>query len=1046
MTNLTQEQQAALDHLRSAYVGPEQGDREFLRARPDLHYVIGHLFPKETPVADALEQSDVEADADASADDDVANLRPQEWKPSSLAVSFVTDAPQLKVDVEVATYDREEVDAINGWRRRPWNGAPVRVSEAQPSARLDVDGRTARIDSVWRAHPLGRLVTVSIRNEEPEPPEPADLAASMLFQVALRVRPEGGAILEYVKMAVRLQNDEAEELALRFRSKRLFAVGHGVAVEWDPSDDADRCFEVRTSSLPWDIVPAIQTTSFDAEDPRAETMRLQFLMSVESSTETVLATLGSFVDAYDEWLKAIGLRISALSGPLQPPARRIEHRAAATSARMRAGIDALRDPQVALAFSLAMEAMRLQMMQSATAQGVIDPREPSWRPFQLGFILSALASTIEPSHPDRDLVDLIWFPTGGGKTEAYLGLAAIEVVLRRLRHGDAGGGTAVITRYTMRLLTAQQFQRTALLVCALEQLRTSPTGRLRGLAPFSIGLWVGNETTPGSRKDAIARLKDLYKVDDPREANPFQVEACPWCATPLLPEKRTSDTAAYGPVQHGARVILRCPSANCVFRDGLPMEVVDEDIFEHPPTIVLATVDKFARFQFQARASRILGIDTGFLQPSLVIQDELHLLSGPLGTTVGVFESAILALLEQKGSRPKIVASTATIRSAEEQVGGLYARRVALYPPAGIDEDDNFFSEQDSSGEGRLYVGLMPVSLPQATSLISTITPMFELPFVVTGDDAVPFDSFWTLVAYHNSLRELGRTSNHIVDDVGARLASRATELGLPTREIRADGLIELTSRKKPGELTRDLRRLGTAGSVTSDAVDAVVSSNMLSVGIDVARLGLMLMVGQPKTTSEYIQATSRVGRGQARGVVVTLFRSNRPRDRSHFETFHSYHEALYRAVEPTSVTPWAVNSRHRSLAGAYTMLLRHWSSELRGDASALAFDLGKPHLAALAEGLAERLLAMVEFADADEVEAARLQLVDVAKEWSDRASERRSASEPLRYERTKTDEGLYKRFGQDGRGLTVMDSMRSVDASVPIEVREPGGTFNEAD
>ncbi|WP_413318043.1 helicase-related protein [Agrococcus sp. 1P02AA] len=1043
MTALTAQQQAALEHLRSAYVGPEAGPKELLRSRPDLHYIVGHLFPEETAASDTVQDGTLEFDGIENDDVDVAGLRPKDWRPSSIAVSFVTDASILNVQVDAATYSAEEQDDTASWRRSPWSRSVEGLARDATSRELDVNGRRARIDTVWRPHPSGSMVTVALRNLENESDTQREIVEKMLFQVALAIDPADGSIVEYVRIADRLRSEEAEELALRFRAKRLFAVGHGVAVDW--TADGETCSQVRTSHLPYSIVRAIQTTSFAEDDPRSEALSLARLVEITDDSEGVLNALHRFVDAYDAWRAAVDVRVEGLEERWRPAAGRIRDRAEQASLRMRGGIAALEDPSVALAFSMAMEAMQLQMRQASAAAGVADAPAPAWRPFQLGFLLSALASTVDDTHSDREVVDLIWFPTGGGKTEAYLGLAAVELLLRRIRYGVEGGGTAVITRYTMRLLTSQQFQRTALLVCALEVLRTSPGGRLAGMAPFSIGLWVGNETTPGTRKAAIERLKDLKKVDDPRESNPFQVEACPWCSAQLLPEKRSQRDDDYGPVVRGSRVLLTCTRPACEFFDGLPLEVVDEDIFATPPTIVLATVDKFARLQFSAAASRILGIDTVFRQPSLVIQDELHLLSGPLGTTVGVFEAALLALLELKGSRPKIVASTATIRAAAEQAAGLYARPVSLYPPSGIDEDESFFSELNPSGGGRLYIGLMPVSLPQATSLISTFAPMFELP-MVSGSASAPYDAFWTLVAYHNSLRELGRSSNHIVDDVSARLESRSEENGIRLRSVRADGLIELTSRKKPGELTRDLRRLATAAGDGHAAVDAVVSSNMLSVGIDVSRLGLMLMVGQPKTTAEYIQATSRVGRGRERGVVVTLFRSNRPRDRSHFETFRSYHEAIYRAVEPTSVTPWALNSRQRSLAGAYVMLLRHAIAALRADSDAVRFDLDKPSIGQAAASLAERLLVRIKFADRHEHEAARSQLELIRQEWDDRARAQRAASAALRYERLKDDEGLYKRFGQSGPGFIVMDSMRSVDANVPIEVREPGGRFDEAD
>lgn len=326
--------------------------------------------------------------------------------------------------------------------------------------------------------------------------------------------------------------------------------------------------------------------------------------------------------------------------------------------------------------------MRLQMRQASINRDGSTP-EPRWRPFQLGFLLVALASTLDDTHDERELVDLIWFPTGGGKTEAYLGLAAIEIFRRRLSDGPAGGGTAVLTRYTLRLLTSQQFQRAASLVCAMELLRRRDRigdPRAKGMAPFSIGLWVGNEVTPGTRRDAKAALERLRRAARPEEANQFQVESCPWCATPLLPSIRSSRLTEYGVRMVGRDIVIHCVNPSCEFSDEIPVCVVDETLYETPPTILLATVDKFARLQFRPEAGRLLGLNTAFRQPSMIIQDELHLLSGPLGTTVAAFDAVIQMLLSAGGSTPKIIASTATIRASDEQVQGLYGRPVALYP------------------------------------------------------------------------------------------------------------------------------------------------------------------------------------------------------------------------------------------------------------------------------------------------------------------------------------------------------------------------------
>lgn len=596
----------------------------------------------------------------------------------------------------------------------------------------------------------------------------------------------------------------------------------------------------------------------------------------------------------------------------------------------------------------------------------------------------------------------------------------------------------------LRLLTSQQLQRAASLVCAMELLRRRDRigdRRAKGMAPFSIGLWVGNEVTPGTRRDAKAALERLHRAARPEEANQFQVESCPWCATPLLPSIRSSRLTEYGVRMVGGDIVIHCVNPSCEFSDEIPVCVVDETLYETPPTILLATVDKFARLQFRPEAGRLLGLNTAFRQPSMIIQDELHLLSGPLGTTVAAFDAVIQMLLSAGGSTPKIIASTATIRASDEQVQGLYGRPVALYPPSGLDDDETFFSRPVTTREGRLYLGLMPQALSQMSATVSASAPLIEIPQILRNHPGAgtSLDAYWTAVMYHNSLRELGRTGTLVIDDVNARLEPRADRLGHELRTVRAGRVLELTSRRGPEELPNDLRELRRSADESDQAVDVVLSSNMLSVGIDIPRLALMLMVGQPKTTSEYIQATSRVGRGTVRGVVTTLFRSNRARDRSHFETFRAYHEALYRSVEPTSVTPWSLASRERSLAGALVSLIRHLGPGLAANDAPRDLDLGNPAQRGLIDALVERFLHLVDRADDAETSDTSERIGVLLNQWDRRARDARYAGQDLLYDRTKAeDNALFKRFGQTGEGWLVADSMRSVEPNVAVDVREP--------
>lgn len=1029
---LTPAQAVALDHVRRAYMGPENGATEEVLNRPHLQYSVGMLFPAESPTQEPETSADV---IPGEVEDRIAGPPlAEEWRPSSVAISFVTDGDEVLCDVTAATY-RAVGEDVPRWVRVPFSEDGILLTREMPATVRTVGEIKVEIGSRWRSVGDGNLVTIHLRSLAAPVAEARWEAASVLFQVMLGARPVRGArIAEYRSRADLALDRETAELRLRYRDRTIFAVGHGMAADWELDGDRE-CVRVFLDAVPSAVVPSIRTTAFNADAPEARALDLSLLSRADEVPDEVADELDRFVDEFERWVSGEVDRAGTFTGEDLHIATRIAERGTGTLRRMREGVALLRKggpPRSA--FALGMAAMSLQMRRAAISQGRAEDT-PTWRPFQLGFLLVSLASTTDHRHHDRALVDLIWFPTGGGKTEAYLALAAVEIFRRRLVDGHRGGGTAVITRYTLRLLTSQQFERAAALVCAMELLRRDDP-RVRGMSPFTIGLWVGNDVTPSSSARAKAALGRLLKARRPEEANEFQIQSCPWCKAPLVPRTLSTDPRRYGFVRLGNQVVVRCTDQTCEFSDELPLLVVDDDIYAEPPTILLATVDKFARLQFKPEAGRLLGIATPHAQPSLIIQDELHLLAGPLGTTVAVFDTALQLLLELKGPSPKIVASTATIRASGEQVSALYGRDSALYPPAGIDGDRTFFSAPVDDGTGRLYVGLMPQSISQASALVSAAAPLFELPSV--AGEAIERDAYWTAVLYHNSLRELGRTGTLVLDDVNSRLRTRAQRAGRELREVGAGSVLELTSRRGAEELPGDLRALERPLGDANGAVDAVLSSNMLSVGIDVSRLALMLMVGQPKTTSEYIQATSRVGRGDVNGIVVTLFRSNRARDRSHFETFRGFHDALYRSVEPTSVTPWALASRERSIAGALVALVRQAVPALASDESARDMNLSDETLRSALDPLVAAFVARVASADAQEADGVRADFERLLREWERRSESARHDALPLRYERRDNDPGLLKRFGQDGEGWLVGDSMRSVEPNVAIAVQEP--------
>ena len=1034
--------------LEAELVGPTGGEFETLTDPPHRRYLAGTLYPRASEddfssngTPSTLELSDLDDEEDpepyqGAVEDGVQPTdapveASTQFLPSSLGMSFFTAADRITVTYSAGRYETVEAVPVEHGRRgeRTWaRAATMRGHLVVTGGMRDVpileDGR-GLLDVRWRARPGGHLVTVTLTNAAcARTQKPERMWDDLLTQVELSVEMPPGSLLQYPAVASETFDDEELELRLQYRAHENHAVGHGAAPEWTKDGAADRVF---ARTVPLALVRGTLTELSDSWHVHPLAFDSSAMANSESSRTDICSALDSLVSAYSSWASGLDRETEA--------AIRLAGRVARAEGRMRTGVEVLRTDDVAWrAFQLANRAMVLQyqrgtkeyagVRRSLAAPADLDlevvrvPKGRPWRPFQIGFFLNVLTGLVDPSHPDRELVDLIWFPTGGGKTEAYLLASAFEIFRRRLVDGEFGAGTAVLSRYTMSLLTAQQFQRAAGTILSCEIIRRENTDL--GSMPISIGLWVGNATTKNRFADARADFLSVREASDPSDV--FIVDRCSWCGTEIMPRRFSDDDAAYGVRASGSGFALHCPRPDCPFHDRLPVHVIDDELYDAVPTFVLGTVDKFADLAWSERGGAFLGNAGTFAPPSLIIQDELHLLTGPLGTTMGVYEHAIEMTCERDGRPPKVVASTATVRRAGEQVQGLFGRDVAVFPPPGTDEADSFFARRDDEGAGRLYVGLMPQGHTSDTAVVHALAALLQGPaaLALEGEDR---DLFWTIVAYHSSLQELGRTMTIARDDVPLRLDAR---FGENARKLLADDVEELTANVTRADQPRLLERLGSPAG-TNDAVSVLAATNMFSVGVDVPRLGLMLVNGQPKGTSEYIQATSRVGRSGP-GLVMSLFRSSRPRDRSHFETFTSYHGALYRHVEPTSVTPYSPPSRRRSLHAALVILARFGAGyRCNGDAGR-AFPDGAQTL----RGYADRLVAVVERVDPAEADSARASLDEFIDAWAGSAidSTLLYSDDKGRFSR------LLKEFGQSGEGTATLRSMRNVDAQTSIYVR----------
>ena len=993
-------------------------------------------------------------DADQTTDHEV-NLA-NEFLPSAMGLTaLVRLTMKLKVTVRAGRYEKKALEGLgkpdkegrwqpHSWRKqiedtlvvdcaqflveKPKVGLPkLWVTTGDPKMRLEVHvfSRPYKqaVDKI-----RDRILTFTLINRTP-----LDAAGSKdtqcFFQCELMVEDAEGAncFLEYPEREGLEDDPEEQSLRLLYNHRKTFAVGHGCAVWW-PESEGGAVNQIKSDSLPaYEIKPILPR-----EIPGLE---LSMRRLAEGDQVQMLQDCRMLANTYMAWIETQEAVIAAptFSVELKAASRRHLELCRDCHRRIMDGIRLLEaDTDVRQAFAWMNRAMLNQQLhydlaanhrrewkahagQIAPASTLKDAvanqqaghdrfkREKGyeklgrWRPFQLAFILMNLRSIAQPLSAERTIVDLIWFPTGGGKTEAYLGLTAFTMFWRRMQDPE-NSGTTVLMRYTLRLLTTQQFQRASSLICACELIRKENVKRL-GDDRISIALWVGNAVTPNKHADAVAAHTKLLNEGKP---NPFVVLTCPWCGVETGPVKVGGAYRTPGYKRQGTTVVFRCDDPNCEFNEeggGLPLYVIDEAIYAQRPSLLIGTVDKFAMLPWNPDARRLFGLESNeqLSPPDLIVQDELHLISGALGSMVGHYEGTLDALCQQsrdeKQFGAKVIASTATICRAPEQVKALYARSVFLFPPQGLRAGDSFFAEEAEGTPGRLYVGVFGSALSShVTAQVRVMSALLQAVKCVPTVSAEELDPYWTLMAYFNSLRELGHAATLIRADIREylnavwdRLAIRKPAPGSNAPDLRRfiNRDLELTSRIQSSEITEVLQSLfenyegrDPNGRSLNRAVDVCLATNMIQVGLDVSRLGLMTVVGQPKTTSEYIQATSRVGRdARGPGLVVTVYNTAKPRDRSHFEHFRSYHQSIYRWVEPSSVTPFAVPVRERALHAQIVSLARYWDSRLVDGPKPPPDD-------ALVERIRKTILARVSAVDAGEAALTGEMFDEIIERW----------------------------------------------------------------
>jgi hypothetical protein len=1042
-----------VDRLASDLVGPDAPD-ERLSDKPTDRYLTGILFPQRLELPpdenERLELSGSEDDEAPPEDLPSASLQ----RPATMGLSFALthsgSTAAISAIIRGGAYRFERAATVRtsssqheeeageqpiqqnlySWIRRPVEiRVPVECPRPTGDPWIEIEELSGfALHVTTAADDDLMLVTLVLVNRNEWTPEGSTVRPDemSLFQAELEIMPGPGVTFASRSFSGQPWDDDAAAADLLYRAVKEYATGHTCSATWD-LNGRETPEAVRTTWLPVQQVRMVSADGGPMLREAVGAIRPDPLLAATllDAGDDLPARLEWLPSAYRQWMTDQRSRIkddADVPPELQEQARRHMQACEDACARIEEGIEYLRDSREGRhAFRLMLRAMEIQRRWAEKGG------EPfRWRPFQLAFILHSVESMANPESEKRDTMDLLWFPTGGGKTEAYLGIIAFALFLRRIRRKDLpdrGGGVTCLMRYTLRLLTLQQFERAAALILACEYVRNgheSPDGTpdLSGAAPISVGLWVGSNATPNSMSDARAGLSGVFGKPTPK-----QLTTCPCCDSLLT----------WDADEHEPRITVTCSGEACALRQAvaeLPVYTVDTLIYNNAPTLVFGTIDKFAQIVRNPDARKLFNRGKA-PPPELIIQDELHLISGPLGTIAAVYEIAIDMACTDEGRRPKVIGSTATIRRAAEQIRALFDRDAAQFPPPGLDADDSLFAALPELPLTRRYIGVTTAGRSAKFSLQAVYASLLQSASTLD----VSRDGYHTLVGYFNALRELGGAVVLTQDDVPRSLKLISRRRKEERRSVKR--VVELTSRVSQ----QDIRELLDALKRTADmegAVDIVLATNMISVGVDVSRLSTMVVMGQPKTTAEYIQSTSRVGRAATGGLVVTILNNAKVRDRAYFEAFRGVHSALYRGVEATSVTPFASRSRDRALHAALVGAARLLIEPLHADPSAV------PGCSDEIDALIEEITERVRRIDAREADATRRELKRIGRSWDqrsyavDRYWDDRNRSKSLLISAEKAA----GRIGA-ARGASpwpTLNSMRNVESGTPFRIIEEIG------
>lgn len=1098
--------QKIIDALKIDLVGPMQED-EVLDESPVFAYLTGMLFPRQLDESTLEALTDVNNDDAFGSEDEDYTPQPDEddndspsstkfKKQSSIGMSFympvsasgfklrvrygdyhTTTDDVMKADgssVKKKTYHREQQEEIVAI---DWHGFDGRSKEYP----LHIDSNIKVFVTRIKLKNEFSLISVYVINARPQSDDPS----SVIFQVEMTAFPAEG---EAGFPAERICREIVESDEFYYEQRPIFGRGRGCAVIWK-NENNETAKEIST-----DFIPEYEFAGVSAAlEGFDKSFFSLFLFGQASKHDEILERLHTLASTYEKWIEDTLVKDSRMSIPefAEKIGNDVIQKCKEPLSRICEGIALLEsNPQAYDAFCFMNRVMIFQRAianySKKNAAGIpcnfkqfLNPNDPAnefgWRPFQIAFILMNISAIVDPLHRDRDIVDLLYFPTGGGKTEAYLGLIAFVIANRRLNcHIDddynRDGGVTAILRYTLRLLTTQQRDRLTKMILAAEMVREKESPKY-GKEPISIGFWVGGGVTPNHFYEFKPSDDNPSEAESKKRLLRKQILKCPFCGAELVDGRGNAINDDFFEFDLEKREVrIYCVNENCLFHKykggkSLPVYLVDEEIYAKCPTVILATVDKFANLPWDVSSNAIFGrvdrkctvhgyIPIGvkhpvthdgiktcsrvkpFAPPELIVQDELHLISGPLGTIYGAYETLIENMctykLGEKTIHPKYVVSTATIKNANEQVRCLYGRRAMMqFPANGFEIGDSFFIKEIPVVDDpfRKYVGVCANGQSVITTTLRVYAVILQTVFELSGKPEFKdyVDPYYSLVGYFNSIRELGGTVRLLQDDIPKRINRIFKKYGhnakraLKRRE-------EITSRVPSSKIAELLNKLEIPYS-DPECLDTAIATNMIAVGMDVNRLGLMVVRGQPKQNSEYIQATSRIGRTFP-GLVCTIYNPYRPRDLSHYENFCGYHAQLYRYVEGTTATPFSARARDRVLHALIVAAIRLNYKEFASDESANDIcAITDDQFNVVKNMILDKLLIVKPSARHD----AEGEIDEFISDWKAMAMRKKE----LHYTGGTTEEKtcLLKRYGapdiQDG--YQTLNSMREVENSAKL-------------